>query len=352
VPGLPVVGVNNKLNFASSEKTFVSPRGSVEYIRRNMRGLGETLSASALLARLDQRGLLTYQDPHFRATNWQSLFSVSAERTTENPLYTARLGDASFQLQRYLDLKRTQLFQVRYDFNRTSLTNLLVPQLVLPRDRNVRLSTVSASYIVDTRDKPLDAHTGTYQTIDFGITPTAFGSSANFVRFLGRRSIYIPVKNMVWASRAQLGFAVPFSGSFVPTSQRFFTGGGNSLRGFPINAAGPQRLVPVCVNPADPNTCSTISVPIGGNELFIVNSELRFPLPIMNNLGGVVFYDGGNVYRHIRFSDFVNNYSNTIGFGIRYNTPVGPVRIDVGRLLEPVPGLRATQFFITIGQAF
>ena len=182
VPGLPVIGVGKNVNFSSSEKTFVSPRASVEYIRRNMRGRGETLSASALLARLDQKGLITYQDPHLRTTNWQSLFSVSAERSTENPLYTARLGDASFQIQRYLDTQRTQTLQLRYDFNRTSLTNLLVPELVLPQDRSVRLSTVSATYIQDTRDKPLDAHRGTYQTLDFGVTPTAFGSSADFVR--------------------------------------------------------------------------------------------------------------------------------------------------------------------------
>ncbi len=352
VPGLPVVGVGKNVNFSSSEKTFISPRGSIEYIRRNMRGLGETLSASALIARLDQKGLITYQDPHLRTTNWQSMFSVSAERSTENPIYTARLGDASFQIQRYLDRQRTQTLQLRYDFNKTSLTNLLVPDLVLPEDRSVRLSTVSGTYIQDTRDKPLDAHRGTYQTIDFGITPTALGSSADFIRFLGRRSIYVPVKGMVWANRVQLGLAAPFAGSRVPASERFFSGGGNSLRGFPINGAGPQRPVTVCSNPADKSTCSSISVPVGGLQLFIVNSELRFPLPVMKNLGGVVFYDGGNVYQHIQLSNLIDNYTHTVGFGIRYNTPIGPVRVDIGHLLEPVQGLRATQFFVTIGQAF
>jgi len=243
---------------------------------------------------------------------------------------------------------------LRYDFNRTSLTNLLVPELVLPQDRSVRLSTVSATYIQDTRDKPLDAHRGTYQTLDFGVTPTAFGSSADFVRFLGQRSLYVPVKGMVWANRVQLGVAAPIAGSHVPASERFFSGGGNSLRGFPINGAGPQRLVPVCSNPAapTPSTCSTISVPVGGLQLFIVNSELRFPIPVINNLGGVVFYDGGNVYQHIRVSDLIDNYTHTVGFGFRYNTPIGPVRVDIGHLLEAVPGVRSTQFFITIGQAF
>jgi outer membrane protein insertion porin family len=352
VPGLPTVGVGSNVNFLNSEKTFISPRGSVEYIRRNLFGLGQILSTSALLSRLDQRGLFTYSDPHFRWTNWDSLFSASAERTTENPLYTARLGDVSFQLQRYLDQKHTRTLQVRYDFNRTSLSNLLAPGLISPEDQSVRLSTVSGTYIVDTRDKPLDAHRGTYQTLDFGVTPEALGSTESFVRFLGSKSIYKGVKNMTWANRVQLGLASPFAGSHVPESQRFFTGGGNSIRGFPINGAGPQRTVPVCSDPNDPKTCSNITVPVGGIQLFIVNSELRFPTPIIKNLGGVVFYDGGNVYQHINFADLVNQFSNTVGFGIRYSTPIGPVRIDIGRNLNPVPGLKATQFFVTLGQAF
>ena len=121
------------------------------------------------------------------------------------------------------------------------------------------------------------------------------------------------------------------------------------------------RLSPAAANPLSlrkllPGLFSARSVIFAylgnGLQLFIVNSELRFPIPVMNNLGGVLFYDGGNVYRHIRVSDLIDNYTHTVGFGFRYNTPIGPVRFDIGHLLEPVPGLRSTQFFITIGQAF
>lgn len=86
--------------------------------------------------------------------------------------------------------------------------------------------------------------------------------------------------------------------------------------------------------------------------MFIFNSELRFPIPIMNHLGGAAFYDGGNVYRRINFADFTRNYSNTVGIGLRYSTPIGPVRFDIGRNLSPPAGISATQFFITVGQAF
>ena len=203
----------------------------------------------------------------------------------------------------------------------------------------------------DTRDKPLDAHRGVFPTLNFGITPTALGSSANFAELFGQYAYYKPVGSVVFANSLRLGLASPFSGSFVPTSQLFFSGGGTSLRGFPIDRAGPQRLVPFC-NVLPATGCVDVTVPVGGRQLFILNSEARFPLGITKLLGGAVFYDGGNVYSAINLSNFVDNYSNTVGVGLRYATPIGPIRIDFGRNLNPVPGLNPTQYYITIGQAF
>jgi outer membrane protein assembly factor BamA len=337
---------------APSQSTFASPRGLVQYSRRNMRGLGETASASILLSRLDQRALTSYSQPHFIGSQWQSLTSFSLERNSENPLFTAGLGDLSFQVERLISRKENIRLQLRYAFNKTTLSHLLVPELVLDQDRHVRLSTWSATLIRDTRDKPLDAHRGSFSTVNFGITPTAFGSSANFAKLFGQYAYYRPVHSLVLANSIRLGLATPFSGSFVPTSQLFFSGGGTSLRGFPIDEAGPQRLVPFCNVLKGQSGCVNVTVPVGGRQLFILNSEARFPLGITKALGGVVFYDGGNVYSAINFHNFVNHYSNTVGFGLRYATPIGPVRIDIGRNLNPVPGINPLQYFITIGQAF
>ena len=341
---------NNKI--APSQSTFASPRGLVEFTRRNMRGMGETASASLLLSRLDQKALAAYAQQHFIGSKWKSLTSFSVERTSENPLFTAGLGDISFQLERLMNRKNNTRLQIRYDFNKTDLSNLLVPQLVLNQDLHVLLSTVSATFIRDTRDKPLDAHHGDFATVNVGITPTAFGSSANFAKLFGQYSYYLPVRSLVFANAIRLGLAAPFSGSFVPTSELFFSGGGTSLRGFPIDEAGPQRLVPFCNVLQGQSGCVNVTVPLGGRQLFILNSEVRFPLGIMKALGGVVFYDGGNVYSAINFRNFVNNYTNTVGIGLRYATPIGPIRIDVGRNLNPVPGINPTQYFITLGQAF
>ena len=351
VPGGPTIQLG-KNQIAPSQSTFASPRGSVEFDRHNMRGLGETASASLLLSRLDQRALTTYSQPHFIGSQWSSLSSLSIERTTENPLFGANLGDASFQLERLISRKNNTRFQIRYDFNKTVLTNLLVPALVLQHDRSVHLSTLSGTLLRDTRDKPLDAHRGSFSMLTLGITPTAFGSSANFGRLLSQYAFYKPFHSVVFANSIRLGLVKSFAGSFVPTSQLFFSGGGTTLRGFPIDEAGPQRLVPFCNVLKGQTGCVNVTVPVGGRELFIFNSELRFPLGIMKALGGVVFYDGGNVYNAISLPNFINNYSNTIGVGLRYATPIGPVRIDIGRNLNPVPGITPTQYYITLGQAF
>jgi len=345
------IGLGNN-QIAPSQSTFASPRGLIEYSRRNMRGLGETASASILLSRLDQKAITTYLQPHFIGSDWKSLTSFSVERTTENPLFAATLGDLSFQVERLLNPKTNTRLQLRYDLNKTSLSQVLVPELVLSQDRNIILSTVSGTLIRDTRDKPLDAHRGSYSTVDLAITPSAFGSSANFARLFGQYAYYQPIHSIVFANSVRLGFAKAFAGSFVPTSQLYFSGGGNSLRSFPIDEAGPQRIVPFCNVLKNQTGCVNITVPVGGRELFIANSEVRFPLGLTKALGGVVFYDGGNVYSAINLPNFLNNYTNTVGFGLRYSTPIGPVRIDIGHNLNPVPGINPTQYYITIGQAF
>jgi outer membrane protein insertion porin family len=352
VPGLPPISVGNH-QVAPSQGTYASPRGSIELVRRNMRGLGQTASFSILASRLDYRGLASYTDPHLIGTNWSGLTSLSYERTTENPLFGATLEIASVQLERILNQKAHTTLQLRYDFNHTTLSELLVPDLVLPQDRNVKLSTVSGALIRDTRDHPLDAHKGVFETLNLGVTPTAFGSSANFTRLFGQYATYKPLLGTIWANSIRLGLAKAFSNSFVPTSELFFAGGSTTLRGFPIDGAGPQRIVPFCNVLTGTTGCVNISVPVGGRQLFIFNSEIRFPLKmIMRPLGGVVFYDGGNVYNAINFHQFTSNYTNTVGLGLRYSTPIGPIRFDVGRNLNPVPGISATQYFITLGQAF
>lgn len=351
LPGLPPVGLPS--TFKTSEKTFWGPRGTFQYTRRNFRGLAETITIGLLGARLIQRAGISWADPYFLGANWSSNATISGERNSENPIFTSRYGDFGFQVQRSLNAAGNKILTLRYGYRQTSLTNLLIPDLVPPDDRQLHLSTLDASYTYDTRDNPLDATKGMYQTAEFDLNPKAIGSSVDFGRLRAQYAHYhTVVAGIVWANSVRIGLAAPFAGSHVPVSELFFSGGGSTLRGFPLNGAGPQRTVPVCGNPADPTSCTQIQVPQGGRELFIVNSELRIPVPLKKGLGIAAFYDGGNVFPRVGFRDFGANYSNTVGLGLRYKTPVGPVRIDLGHNLNAPPGLKSTQLFITLGQAF
>lgn len=351
LPGLPPVGLPS--TFKSSEKTFWGPRGTFQYTRHNFRGLGESLTFAVLGARLVQRAGVSYTDPFFAGAFWSANVLASIERNSENPIFTSRAGQFGLQVQRDLNAAGNKTLALRYDFRKTLLTNLLIPDLVVPEDRNLHLSTLAAAYSFDTRDNPLDAKKGMYQTVDFDMNLRAIGSSVNFARLRAQVAHYQDLHaGIVWANSLRIGLAEPFAGSRVPVSELFFSGGGSTLRGFSLNGAGPQRSVPVCSDPANPSSCSQIQVPVGGKQLFILNSEFRFPVPLKKGLGLVAFYDGGNVYQHIGFNGFIRDYSNTVGVGLRYKTPFGPVRVDLGHNLNAPPGIKSTQIFITLGQAF
>ena len=350
LPGLPPIGLPP--NFTTSQVTFYGPRGTFQYTRNNVGGKGASLSFTGFAGRLDQRGAAYYIVPDFRWSPWKATTSVSADRNEENPLFSSQQELASTQLQRPLDKAQKNTLFLRYSFSKTDLTRLLIPDLVPAQDQHARLSALSANLTRDTRDNPLDEHKGVLESAELDMNATKLGSSVNFAKFTGQAAFYKQgFHNIVFANSLRIGLSQPYASSRVPLSEKFFTGGGNSLRGFPLDGAGPQRPVRVCPNGG--TTCNNfINVPSGGNELLILNAEARIPLAIKKGLSLVTFYDGGNVFPTVGFHDFTSLYSNNVGLGLRYATPVGPVRIDVGRNLNPIQGINATQYFISIGQAF
>jgi len=357
LPNLPPTNLPS--TFTTSQVSFYGPRGSAQYTRNNLRGKGESLSVTGFAGRLDQRAAFYYIDPGILWSRWRATVSFSAERNEQNPVFSSQQEIGSYQVQRELDAAKKDLVLFRYSLSKTDLTRLEIPGLVLPADQHVRLSTLGANFTRDTRDNVLDEHKGLLQSIELDVNSTKLGSSVNFAKLTGQVAYFKQaLHSIVWANSLRLGLAQPYAKSRVPLSEEYFSGGGDSLRGFALDGAGPQRSVPVCSGGSSsacacPNTnCSLIQVPSGGNELFILNSEARIPLPIRKGLGLVVFYDGGNVFPDVGFHNFGSLYSNSVGLGLRYLTPVGPIRFDLGRNLNVAQGTSATQYFFTVGQAF
>jgi outer membrane protein assembly factor BamA len=248
-------------------------------------------------------------------------------------------------------------------------TPLVTPELIPLLSQPVRVGLISGTFIQDRRDDPIDAHRGIYNTIDFGVATQAFGSQTSFTRVIARNATYHRVtKNLIFARSIYFGNISRFGGlPEIPLAERFFSGGSSSLRAFPDLQAGPRDL--------------TTGFPIGGDALLINTLELRFPL-IGENIGGVLFNDMGNVYSSIgnislRFrqrdlTDF--DYGvQSIGFGIRYRTPIGPVRVDLslspnsprfngysgtyedlifGRGTRVTQRINVFQFHLSLGQQF
>jgi outer membrane protein insertion porin family len=186
------------------------------------------------------------------------------------------------------------------------------------------LGIASMTFIQDRRDDLIDPKRGIYNTLDGAFASNLFGSKTSFTRVLGRNATYHRLtRDVIIARSLSLGVINRISAAEVPLPERFFAGGATSHRGFNENQAGPRDLL--------------TGFPLGGKALLIANTELRFPL-IGDNIGGVMFHDAGNVYSkfsNISFrvkqrdlEDF-DYMVHAIGFGIRYRTPIGPVRLDL-----------------------
>jgi len=267
---------------------------------------------------------------------------------------------------------------------------LLVPEFLAPDD----IAMVEANFIQDRRDNPADAHRGMYNTADIALADKFVGSQRDFGKVLLRNATYYPItRNTVLARQTQFGIIDPFNvpagvdpAQYIPLPERFFSGGADSIRAFPFNEAGP-RDTGAPLTPGGPSSKPT-GFPLGGNALFINNVEYRFPF-IGENIQGVIFNDIGNVFTDLgsmsfRFSqrnlqDF-NYMATAAGFGVRYKTPVGPIRLDLAYSINPpsfigfngtpyelltcTPGNTASycqpvkqtishfQFFFSIGQTF
>ena len=341
-------GTTNNLSQSGGSKG-ISPIISFDVSRIDFLGRGQTISLQTKYSSLEQRESLNYIVPRFLgSTNRTVTFSLLYDTTQDVQTFSSHREEASVQTSQRFNRASTLL--VRFAYRRVSTGSLNIPALLVPELlAPVRIGILSASYIQDHRDNPSDAHRGFWNTIDTGVAGNFFGSQRSFARVLARNATYTSIgRNLVFARQTQFGVIVPFNVAIgtdsideIPLPERFFGGGGVSMRGFGDNQAGP-RDIGTTTEMGNPGVNAT-GFPIGGNALFFNTFELRFPL-LGPNITGVFFHDMGNIYTSL--GDFslgykqssLGNFNYAVeapGFGIRYKTPLGPIRVDFSYALNP-----------------
>ncbi len=322
---------------APAGATGFAPRVSYNITRNNMWGLAHSLSLRTRLSTLERQGLLNYSWPRFgNSDNLTVSFTGLYEDSRDVRTFSYKREEGSAQLSQRVSKAVTLLYRYTYrrvgvDESTLKISPLLIPLLSQP----VRVGILSGNLIQDRRDDPVDPRRGIYNTVDMGLAENVFGSQRNFFRFLARNSTYHRLgKRYVLARNTEFGqiYAFNYRGSAdeaIPLPERFFAGGATSDRGFPDFQAGPR----------DPST----GFPLGGTALLFNQTELRFPL-IGDNISGVLFHDMGNVYSklgnmsfrvHQRDLQDFDYMVHAAGFGVRYRTPIGPVRLDLAYSINP-----------------
>jgi len=357
--------------------TGVSPRASLGITRLNFRGRDHTITFRGDIGSLQQRALANYVAPRWLGSpNWKLSLLTFYDNTIDVTTFTSRRAEGSIQASQIINKTSTMDYSFTYRQVKASdiqISPAEIPLLSLP----TRVGEPGLSYIRNTRDNDLNPTKGMYIAGTAGVADTRFASETDFSRLVIQNATYHAFgknrpqdKKFVFARQTTVGVENAFGNTtilpqgatcaqvtgttcanltVIPLAERFLSGGGNSLRGFGLNQAGPR----------DPVT----GFPIGGSGLFTNNVELRLPpltLPfVQDNMSLALFWDAGNVFNDGRTMldsllrwrqkdpslcvhdapapnqcDF-SYVSHALGIGVRYRTPIGPVRFDFGYNLNP-----------------
>jgi outer membrane protein insertion porin family len=358
----------------------ISPRVLLDITRNNLFGRDQSASVRGTYGLLEQNVNLLFQNPHFRGNrDFGFTFSGGYASSQDVSTYVASKLEAGFRLTEHFTqpnpfLSRANTFVYAYDFRRVKVSEeslQVFPAEIPALAAAVRVAGPGATWIRDTRDSALDSHRGTYTTFQEFLSNHKFGSEAQFNRLdLSNSSYYGFDKNrFVLARNTRYGQERaygPPSALLLPLPERLYSGGPTSHRGFGINGAGPR----------DPET----GFPIGGAGALVNSTELRLPPPVLpffaDTLSFVLFHDMGNVFTkagdawesilHVQQPNrdlckvltpgtaqnppvptgsststgpqgqcSFNYFSHAAGLGMRYHTPVGPIRLDFSYNLNP-----------------
>ena len=358
------------------ERIDLAPRGFVDLGFRNIGGKNRSIDLYSRLALhpettatgstglagfgfSEYRVVGTYREPRAIGVNADLALTAAVEQGIRSTFNFARKG-VNAEVGRRLSPGVRASARYSFGTTRTFQNGQITPENQARIDRlfpQVRLSAFAGAISRDTRDDVLDPERGGFVSEESSIAARALGGQVGFLKSYVQGFWFhrLPVrKRVIFAGRIAVGLAHGFPREVVttggvpeqpiedlPASERFFAGGDTTIRGFALDTAGA------------PNTISPTGFPKGGNALLLLNGELR--VPVWRDLGAAVFMDGGNVFNRVSELD-LGALRGSAGLGVRYRSPIGPIRFDVGFKLDrrAVAGRLESghAFHFSIGQAF
>jgi outer membrane protein assembly complex protein YaeT len=309
-------------------------RGTAEYMRGNMFGTAASLSFVTQFSLSEKRAVATWQQPYF-------LFNIPVEtyisgwvESEDRLSFAFKREGISITGMRPLFLGVDTLITIGYA--RTTLTELEVPPNEIDRQFFPYSKTsLAPSLVRERRDDAFNPGRGYFSSLALEWALPLFKTESDFLKGLFKYQRYFTlVPRVLFGSTFRLGLGM----GRMPIHERFFAGGSTSFRGAKFDELGPK----------DPES----GIPVGGKALVLFNFEFTFPVTAaVRNLSGVVFYDAGNAFFN-RSDVHLRDLEHAVGLGLRYRTPLGPVRLELGWSLSDPDQRGRPVAFITIGNIF
>ncbi len=323
----------------SSVETFIFA-GQIQ--ESNLFGYGNSLSLSAQIGGVTRLFLLNYTDPHFLDSDW-TLDVLGFQTDREFQDFSRFSFGGSVTLGRRL--LRDLTGRITYRLEHVDVDDVSEDAFLLISETPRLISSVGVGFVWDTRNNVLDPTRGNISRAQVEYAGGPFGGNTDFIRYTASTRFFFPFYlNTVFSVAARYGL-IDFSnlGNELIVSERFFLGGPNDLRGFKFRRVGPRV-------PEDDGGF----VIIGGVQEVFFTAEYVFPLIPQVGFKGVVFFDMGNAFNDGQnLSVDPRDLRKDYGFGIRWVSPLGPLRFEVGFPIgDRLPGENPYELQFTVGTLY
>ncbi len=306
--------------------------GTVDLTQGNLFGRGQYIKLKGELGGKSSLYELSFKDPWF--LDRPLTFSSGIYKTTRNYIEYDKKAFGFF-VGLGKDFSEYWHADVSYNFERATISNIKEGASIIIKDQEGTKTTSSITPAItrDTRDNNLDPSRGSRNSLS--VTFAGLGGNNAFIKGSVDSAWYFPIGPTTIMARGRFGYAKAIFDKTLPLYERFYVGGIYTVRGLGFGEAGPK----------DPGTGD----PIGGTTELVFNAEYIFPILTEMRLKGLFFFDAGNGYE-----DFKNfgNLRYTAGTGIRWISPIGPIRIEWGYNLKKKEGESSNKFEFAFGSFF